>query len=79
MTITNAFDSGLNENDEMIFKVTKGLKTPISTETSSTFKVIIYDKDGFEINYVVKALTITMRDGRDIGPIDVIPGSEMVG
>ena len=76
LTITEAIVSaGLRGNDEVIFKITKGLKTPISTETSSTFTVVIEDKNGYEINFVRKSLSITMRNGRDIGPIDVMPAS----
>ena len=80
LTITNlATKNGFVGNDELIFKVSKGLKTPISTETSSTFQVVIKDKDGYEINYVRRALSITMRDGLDIGPIDVVAASGSVG
>ena len=48
-------------------------------KTSETFRVHITDKNLYEINYVEEALPITMKRGQDVGPIDLIVGSEVVG
>jgi hypothetical protein len=53
--------------------------TPISTETSESFKITIYDSNNFAINFVSSALTLTMQDGLQIGTITVAPSSIIVG
>ena len=40
---------------------------------------MIKDSEGYEINFVRNALSITMRDGLDIGPTDVTSASKVVG
>lgn len=39
ITITDGFENQLERNDEMIFEIKRGLLTPISTETTDSFKV----------------------------------------
>jgi len=41
--------------------------------------MVITDKDGHEINYVRLALTLTMKQGKDVGPLQVEVGSGLVG
>lgn len=60
-------------------KIQRGLLTPISTETSSSFLITIYDSNGFEINYVRTALTVTMQEGIPIIQLSVTPDSFVVG
>ena len=80
LTVTDAFPvEGLNRDKEITLEIHKGLLTPISVKTSETFKVLITDKNLYEINYVEEALPITMKRGQDVGPIDLIVGSEVVG
>lgn len=69
----------MQANDELSFRIADGLKTPISTQTTSSFQVVFSDSEKNEINYVRKAMSITMRDGCDIGPLDVEPTSQIVG
>lgn len=70
---------GLYKNAELSFRIARGLKTPISTKTTSSFQISFTDEEHYEINFVRKAMTLTMRDGCDIGPLDVQPKSEIVG
>lgn len=60
ITIKGAFDTPKLKNDELIFSIKRGLVTPISTETTDTFKMYIYDSMGYEINFIREALAITM-------------------
>ena len=48
-------------------------------KTSDSFEVVITDKDAHEINYVERAMTITMKQGKDVGPVTIKMGSETVG
>ena len=43
--------------------------TPLSMKTTSSFHVVITDKDGHEINYIRRALALTMKEGKDIGEV----------
>ena len=80
LTVTDGIGlEGLDVNDEFIVEIHRGLLTPISVKTSETFKIHITDKNLYMINYVEEALPITMKRGQDIGPIDLIVGSEVVG
>ena len=56
-----------------------GMYTPLSMKTTSSFHVIITDKDGHEINFIRQALALTMKNGKDIGPAELTTGSELVG
>lgn len=60
-------------------RIEAGLRTPISTKTSETFKVIVYDKDLHEINYVEQAMSLTMKVGKDIGIINLDTINGIVG
>lgn len=80
LTITDAFPIlGLDREDEFKLQITEGLYTPLSMKTSDTFQMVITDKDGHEINYVRLALTLTMKQGKDVGPLQVEVGSGLVG
>jgi len=80
MVVTGGFGpGGLDALEEFSFKISKGLLTPISTQTSSTFKLELTDSEGYKINYIEKALTITMRDGKDVGPLEIEAGNYTVG
>ena len=48
-------------------------------KTSDSFKVIITDALGHEINYVIRALSLTMKQGKDVGPVSVEVSSQIVG
>ena len=48
-------------------------------KTTESFHVVITDKDGHEINYIRRALALTMKNGKDVGPIQLTTGSELVG
>ena len=45
--------------------------TPLSLRTSESLTVVITDAAGHEINYVVTALYLTMKEGKDVGPVAV--------
>ena len=53
--------------------------TPLSMKSSDTFEVVIKDTQGHEINYVRKALTLTMKQGKDVGPVNLIVDDLVVG
>jgi hypothetical protein len=55
------------------------LFTPISTETTESFKILIADKDNYRVNFVNEALTITMRQGKMMSKVAVLPDSTRVG
>lgn len=79
ITINNAFNQILESQDEIVFNIKRGLKTPISTETSASFRVTIYDSAGYEVNFVKSALAITMLQGLRIEDIAVTTDSNVVG
>ena len=68
-----------NQNDEIVFSVKQGLITPISTETTESFKLLIVDANNYEVNYIKSALTITMFEGLRIEQIEVKPDVLTVG
>ena len=53
--------------------------TPLSMKTTDTFEVHIYDKDMHEINYVKRALSLTMKKGKDVGEVQLVVGDGIVG
>lgn len=79
ITITKSIEKQLERNDEMSFEIRKGMMTPISTETTDSFEIYIYDSNGFLINFVKEALTITMLKGKQIETVLVTPTSYRVG
>ena len=80
LTVTDAFGpEGLDRYQEFILEIDNGLLTPISVESSDTFKVRITDAELYEINYVEEALTITMKQGQDIGPLQLEVADPTVG
>jgi hypothetical protein len=80
VTITDLVpEYGLKSNDEVSFRISRGLKTPISTKTTSSFQIAFLDSDRNEINFIKKSMSLTMRDGCDIGPLDVTAESSIVG
>jgi hypothetical protein len=64
--ITGAFDLGKKDNDEILIQIRRGLVTPISTETTDSFKVFVFDKNGYLVNFITEALTMTVSDGTPI-------------
>ena len=64
---------------EFELTIERGLFTPLSMKTSDSFKVIITDSQGHEINYVLTALSLTMKQGKDIGENYVSVSSDIVG
>ena len=62
-----------------MFSIKQGLITPISTETTESFKLSIVDANGYEVNYIKRALTVTMFEGLGIGKIEVKPDVLTVG
>lgn len=77
--ITNAFNSGLNADETIEFVLNKGLRTPISIQTTDSFKIRITDKNGFIINYVYESVFITMQIGSNIGQLTVVPSEVVTG
>ena len=61
ITITGAFNTTAAKNSEVIFMIKRGLVTPISTETTDSFKIFIYDSMGYEVNFIREALSMTMK------------------
>jgi hypothetical protein len=55
------------------------LLTPISKKSSSSFRIWTTDNEDREINYIRKALFITMREGKDIGRTEVMTSNQRVG
>ena len=60
-------EEGLSDNQTFVLHIKSGLFTPLSVKTTSTFTVVIYDKDLHEINFIRQALSLTMKTGKDIG------------
>ena len=60
ITITDGFETQLERNDEIVFQIARGLVTPISTETTDSFVIKIFDSQGYLINFIEEALTVTM-------------------
>ena len=80
LIVKNAFGKdGLPREQDFILKIGKGLITPISKETSDTFKVIITDSELHEINFVDNSLSLTMAVGKDIFPMSLDVDSDRVG
>ena len=77
--ITGAFDLGKKDNDEILVQIRRGFVTPISTETTDSFKVFVYDRMGYLVNFITEALTMTVSDGTPIETINVVPESYRVG
>jgi len=69
----------LERDEKMIFEIGQGIVTPISSETTDSFEIVIYDANGYVINFVTEALTITMRDGKRIENVEIVPSSYIVG
>lgn len=77
MTVTEAFpDQGLSRLNQFSIKIEEGLITPLSVRSSESFRVVITDAEDHEINYVNTALTLTMKQGKDVGPNFVEVGDE---
>jgi hypothetical protein len=55
------------------------LRTPLSTRTSSTFKVYTLDKSLFRINEMEQLLFVTMSEGADMGSVQATTSSNDVG
>ena len=72
-------ENGLSRNQEFSLMVKSGLYTPLSMKTTDTFQVIIYDSGLHEINYVRRALSLTMKQGKDIGVVSLVAGDGIVG
>jgi hypothetical protein len=77
--ISGGFENQLERNDEMVFEIKRGIVTPISTETTDSFKIYVQDSEGYMINYITEALTITMLHGKEIETVKVEPTSYRVG
>lgn len=52
VTITNSVGKMLERDDKMTFEIGQGIVTPISCETTNSFEITVFDKDGFVINFV---------------------------
>lgn len=72
-------EDGLSRLQEFEFVIKSGLYTPLSMKTSDSFHVIIYNNGLREINYVRKAMSLTMKQGKDVGSIQLIPGNSING
>ena len=80
LTVLNAFpESGLSRQQMFAIALHQGMYTPLSMKTTESFQVVITDKDGHEINYIRRALALTMKNGKDVGAIQLTTGSERVG
>jgi hypothetical protein len=80
--ITKEVNSGLSiikKEYSFIFEIGAGLLTPISKKSSSSFKIWTTDAQNREINYIRKAMFITMREGKDIGRTEVMTSNQRVG
>lgn len=72
-------ENGLSRNQDFTLLVLSGLYTPLSMKTTDTFHVIIYDSGMHEINYVRRALALTMKRGKDVGEVQLVAGDGVVG
>ncbi len=79
LTVRGAFPEALAGKQFLEFSIKEGLYTPLSMKTSDTFKVNITDAEGRQINYVVSALSLTMKQGKDVGPLTVAVSDLVVG
>ena len=80
LTVLNAFpEAGLSRQQLFAIAIHSGMYTPLSMKTTESFHVVITDKDGNEINYIRRALALTMKNGKDVGTIQLETGSELVG
>lgn len=79
ITITNGFPKKIARNEDIKMWIQRGLFTPLSTETTDSFKILITDKNGYRVNFVNEALTITMRQGKMMSKVAILPDSTRVG
>ena len=62
LTVRDAFPlAGLAKDQVFDLTIGSGMYTPLSMKTSDSFKVIITDSENHEINYVLTALSLTMK------------------
>jgi hypothetical protein len=60
-------DTEIRERRGMfVFKIEKGIRTPISKETTQTFKLLLADKDNRRININENPLFVTILKGKTI-------------
>ena len=69
---------GIGAPADLKFKIEQ-LRTPLSTKTSSSFKVYTKDKEGRVMNYIDTDLSTTMIRGKAITDIEVTTSSYRVG
>jgi len=62
-----------------VFKVEKGIRTPISKETTQTFKFLLTNDQNMRINYNENPLFVTILNSKTISYLKVIPSSLTVG
>jgi hypothetical protein len=80
LTARNGFAAvGMKQQDDFAIAISTGVITPISVKTSGTFIIQVLDSQEREINYVRSALTLTMKQGIDVGPLDLVSDSYQVG
>jgi hypothetical protein len=79
--ISGAFmDTDIRERRGMfVFKIEKGIRTPISKETTQTFKLLLADKDNRRINFNENPLFVTILNSKTIRYVKAIPSSMTVG
>ena len=80
LEITNAVPpGGLSATETFALEVRRGLLTPISLRTSDSFVVTITDLMEHEINYSRTALSVTMKEGKEIERKNLRVSNDQVG
>ena len=62
-------EAGLKRGQRVEFEIKAGIYTPLSLKTSDSFEVVFTNNAKEEINYVQRAMSVTMKHGKDVGPI----------
>jgi len=77
--VTECFSTGGLAGGEDFTLYISGIKTPLSTESSSSFEIATTDSDGIYIDSITSDLYITMARGKSISEVTVRPNSDVVG
>lgn len=81
LDISGAFsDKEIRERRGLfVFKIEKGIRTPISKETTQTFKFLLSAKNNARINFNENPLFVTILNGKTINYLKATPSSLVVG
>lgn len=76
--VKNFANDNLYSNNVLRFEIT-GIRTPLTTKSSDSFKIYTRDKEGRRVNYIERDLFITMQEGKQFKNFNVTSDSYVVG